>query len=333
VNLFESSVEHLTKCDSSIQANETTELNGYNAENGDMRATAASYSTIFATIERTLLFCGPQLSVAIRNPIEIAIGKLLIVINKGIAHLQFADRRMKFLGKELIRTSFELQNSLLSLALADILSSGNQSGGVYSSNITLLSKAAALCLRQNETSVEAAKVIQALDLCMHPTAIPLMSAPLCMTTESFIKNTDDRIAGSAAALESSSSNEYLHSASDNKIANDHNKASSNSLFDSKEKSETFSSKAITFAEKRTIDCVNSASSGGASDILKKNKTESNINNHNNNHNNSNTSSVSADPSSSTDTKSFSFQTIKPSVVVQKMAAVKDDDLDELPDLE
>ena len=369
VKLFEESVEHLIKCESSIQASDATALNGFSAAgNCEMRATAASYTSVFTTIEKTLLFAGPQLPVAIRNSIEIATGSLLLIVNKGIAHPQFTDRRMKFLGKELIRTNPELQNSLLSLALAEVLSSGNQSGGIYSSNITLLRQAASLCLHQNETSAAAVKTIQTLDLCMHPTTIPLMSTPLCVTTEAIIKNSYDHNIGlnsSLPALEVSSSDQSLQmsNSTSSEIKNLINsRGTATSLFDSKDKTESAFSKISVNSEKRNLDSLNSDNMNSSfANSSKKNRQESsssssisnsynissssssssnnnnnndNNNNNNNNINDSNNSSSTGALNNTSDSKSFSFGGFKPiSGSSIKVTPKKDDDaLDELPDL-
>lgn len=367
VKLFEESVEHLIKCESSIQASDATALNGFSAAgNCAMTVTAASYSSVFTTIEKTLLFCGPQLPIAIRNSIEIATGSLLLIVNKGIALPQFTDRRMKFLGKELIRTNLELQNSLLSLALAEVLSSGNQSGGIYSSNITLLRQAASLCLHQNETSAIAVKTIQTLDLCMHPTAIPLMSTPLCVTTESIIKNSDDHntvgLNSSLPALEVSNSDQSLQKMS-NSTSSDiknlsNNRSTTTSLFDIKDKTGSASTKISVNSEKRNFDSLNSDNMNNSfANSSKKNRQESSssssnsnsydissssINSSSNNNSTSNNSDKNSSSSSSSDSasnntsdsKSFSFGGLKhTSGSSVKVTPKKDDDaLDELPDL-
>ncbi len=142
IQLYQAATEHLVRNDSSVLLeSEASKLVGY-SQNVNFRVTAAEYSMIFSCIETLLLHCGSHLPANLRNTIEVSTGKLLQVMNKGVGRAHFEDRRMKVLTKELIRTDFELQNALLSLALSEVLSSGNQSNGVYSSNISILRQSA-----------------------------------------------------------------------------------------------------------------------------------------------------------------------------------------------
>ena len=146
---------------------------------------------LFETCEVLLLSCGPMLQLSSRELLEVQVGLGLYTLSKGVIILQLEDRKVSRNPSAIIRYSTKLQNSLLSLAVAEIIAS--PSNGVVSGNIPLLRNAAQCCMHNQETSATALKALMIVDSLYTPTSIIIPTVPAIISGKYNIENKSNSI--------------------------------------------------------------------------------------------------------------------------------------------
>ncbi len=141
---------------------------------------------LFETCELLLLSCGPILQSSSRELLEVQVGLGLYTLSKGVIIPQLEDRKISRNPSAMIRYSTKLQNSLLKLAVAEIIAS--PSNGVVSGNIPLLRNAAQCCIYNHETSSNALKALMIVDSQYTPTSIIIPTVPAVISGKCSIDN-------------------------------------------------------------------------------------------------------------------------------------------------
>ena len=151
---------------------------------------------LFETCELLLLSCGPILQLSSRELLEVQVGLGLYTLSKGVIIPQLEDRKISRNPSAIIRYSTKLQNSLLKLAVAEIIAS--PSNGIISGNIPLLRNAAQCCVYNHETSANALKALMIVDSQYTPTSIIIPTVPVVISAKYNIDNKSSLLKPAAA---------------------------------------------------------------------------------------------------------------------------------------
>jgi hypothetical protein len=156
---------------------------------------------LFETCEAVLLYCGPLLSVQVREAFTLTVHQGLACLAQGVLVPQFPDRHVHRQACARLRQDLTAQRLLLQLATVEVFSPPQLQNQAqqFSRNLPLLKRCAELCMRNAVTAAVAARALLMFSTLLHPVTVALPAVPAVDSARSYILTASDAMPASTAA--------------------------------------------------------------------------------------------------------------------------------------
>ena len=159
---------------------------------------------LFEASESILVYCRHMLSSAVRERYSIIIRQGLMNLSLGIIPSLYYDRHMqRQQACAPIRSDVIVQSMLLQLATVEVFIPNSKQQ--YSQNLSLLQKAAELCMQSTATAPAASKALMTISTLLQPTTVALPTIPIIDQARDFILQSNQQSRGHDNRVISSSS--------------------------------------------------------------------------------------------------------------------------------